>query len=263
MDLLAIARKIWRHRLLTVPVIALTVFGAVYVVAVKEPVYEASSSYLLVNPPEVPTAEAVEQNPALGQVRADNPYTRFADQSVVVDVLARTMSTDSARRALVRAGADERYTVAPDSQFGSSKPILQITGTGPTPLKAVRTATVVGRAVIGELERVQRVQQIDSRYQITALQVEVPDGARLQASGQMRMLVGVLALGAILLFIVVSVAEALHSLRRERGAAMKRDEWLPDEFTAVAPTPNLDVTLKTNGRRDRVTSLREQLRSDL
>ena len=42
MDLLLIARKIWRYKLATLPVIVLTLCGAVYAVAVKDPVYEAS-----------------------------------------------------------------------------------------------------------------------------------------------------------------------------------------------------------------------------
>ena len=57
MNLLSIARKIWRYKLATLPVVLLTLFGAAYVVAVKEPVYEASSSYVLINPPTPPTPE--------------------------------------------------------------------------------------------------------------------------------------------------------------------------------------------------------------
>ena len=52
------------------------------------------------------------------------------------------------------------------------------------------------------------------RYRITAVQVEVPDHAQLRVSGQLRSLIGVLVLGGILLFIVLSIAEALQ-LRRE------------------------------------------------
>ena len=133
MDLLLIVRKIWRHKLLTVPVILLTLAGAVYVVAVKEPLYEASSSYLLISPRAAPTAEEIARNPALAKVHADNPYTRFADQSVVVDVLERSMSTESARRTLMRAGADPRYTVGSGVEFGSSVPIMQINGPGSDP----------------------------------------------------------------------------------------------------------------------------------
>jgi hypothetical protein len=251
MDLVAIVRKIWRHRLATVPVIVLTLCGAGYVLAVKEPLYEASSSYLLVNPPSVPTAAEVERNPVLGQIRADNPYTRFTDQSVVVDVLARSMNTDSMRRALVRAGADPRYQVAPAAQFGSTKPILQVMGTGPTPQTAIRTATVAGRAVEDELERMQQVQHIDSRYQITALQVEVPDHAKLQPSGHIRMLVGLLVLGVILMFVVISVADALETMRRPRNQDAALD-WLEAPFDqlwpAEPPHGETDYAVNGNGR---------------
>ena len=56
MNLLLIARKIWRYRLVTLPVIALTLLGLFYVMAVKAPEYKVSSSYVLINPPPPPTA---------------------------------------------------------------------------------------------------------------------------------------------------------------------------------------------------------------
>jgi capsular polysaccharide biosynthesis protein len=250
-DLLAIVRKVWRHKLVTVPVIVLTICGAAYVLAVKEPLYEASSSYLLINPPTPPTAEEIARFPALGRVRSDNPYTRFADQSVVVDVLARSMSSESARRALVRAGADPRYTVASAARFGSANPIVQITGTGPTPQTAIRTANVVGHAVTGELDRMQRVKQVASRYRITALQVEVPEGAQLRASGQLRMLIAVLALGAILLFIVISITDALATLRQERRQHVAVD-WAGGPLDELRPAQSRedehDRPVPANGR---------------
>ena len=57
MDLLMITRKIWRHRIVTLPVIVLTFLGMVYVVAIKSSEYWATSSYVLINPPAPPTAE--------------------------------------------------------------------------------------------------------------------------------------------------------------------------------------------------------------
>ena len=216
MDLLLILQKIWRHRVFTLPVIVLTLAGAAYVVAVKKPLYEATSSYILINPPPAPTAEDIARDPALGRVNADNPYTRFPDESVVVDVLARTVGSDSARQQLVKAGADQRYAVASAAHFGSSSPIVQITGSGSSPQAAIHTAGVVGRAVAAELARMQRAQHVDPRYWITAFQVEVPDDAKLRPSGQLRMLVGVLGLGAILLFVVISVMDALGAIRLER-----------------------------------------------
>jgi hypothetical protein len=215
-DLLLIARKIWRYKFATLPILALIVVGAVMVVAVKEPVYQASSTYILINPPAPPTAEDVARDPALGRINADNPYTRFPDQSVVVQVLASTLSSESARRELISRGADSRYTVAPTSEFGYSTPIVEIIGVGATPEVAVGTAKLVGRAVVRELDRMQQAEGVDRRYRIGTQQVDSPDSAQLQASGQLRALVGVLGLGAVLLFVVVSVADALANLRTER-----------------------------------------------
>jgi hypothetical protein len=217
MNLLAIARKIWRYKLLTVPVVLLVLCGAVYVVAVKEPVYEASSSYILINPPAPPTPEEVARDPSLAGINSDNPYTRFSDQSVIVEVLASSMANESAQRALLEAGADPRYKVEPASEFGFSSPILKITAQGPTPEVAVRSAKLVGGAITRELQNMQQAEGVDSEYRIRAHKVETPEGAQLRASGQLRSLVGVLGLGAVLLFLVVSVGDAVTALRRERG----------------------------------------------
>ena len=228
MDLLSIARKFWRYKLLTAPIVLLTLVGAAYVVAVKQPVYEAKSSFVLLNPPAPPTAEDIARDPSLAKINSDNPYTRFGDQSVVIQVLSSTMSGDSARRALVKAGADERYTVAPNAEFGYSSPIVEITAAGPSAQAAMRSATIIGEATTKELNRMQEAYRIDEHYRIKAIPVETPDEAKLQASGKLRSLVGVLGLGAVLLFIVVSVVDAFAALRVEqtrRVALAARNGW--------------------------------------
>jgi len=246
-----------------VPVVLLTMAGVAYVFMVQAPLYEASSSYLLINPPGPPTAEQVERDPALGRVRSDNPYTRFANQSVIIDVLSRSLGSDAARQTLLRAGADPRYTVGSASVFGSGSPIVQIAGSGTTPAGAIRTANVVSHAVVGELDRIQKEQNVDPSYRITAKQVEVPDEARLKASGQLRMLVAVLALGGILLFVAVMVTDALDSLLRERRMALAPHESALDELPF---DPDLDLVephLRTNGYREHVPSPDDQHRTTL
>src|ERR671924_299599 len=217
MNLLSIARKIWRYKLLTLPVVLLTLCGAVYVVAIKEPVYEASSSYILINPPAPPTPEEVARDPSLARINADNPYTRFSDQSVIVEVLASSMANESTKRALLNAGADPRYKVERASQFGYSSPILKITAQGSGPVVAVKSAKLVGNAVTRQLAQMQQAEGVDPTYRIKAHKVETPAGAQLRASGQLRSLVGILGLGAVLLFLVVSVGDAVTTLRMERG----------------------------------------------
>jgi hypothetical protein len=218
MDLFAIAQTIWRYRLATFPVLLLTFAACVYVVAVKAPVYVASSSYILISPPPAPTQEQIAKNPALGRVKSDNIYTRFGNAGVLVDVLTRTASDDAARDALVKAGADPRYVVGPSMQFGFGSPIIDITGVGSSAPSAIRSAQIVGRAVTRQLDQMQARQGVDPRYRITSLQIEAPDRAQLRASGQMRRLIGVLALGGLVLFVVVSILNALAE-RRAAGLA--------------------------------------------
>jgi hypothetical protein len=232
MDLLMIGRKIWRYRLVTLPVIVLTLVGGAYAYLAKESVYEARASYVLINPPDPPTEPEIAARPALGQINADNPYTRFTDQSVVVQVLASTATNESARQALAKAGADDRYRVEPGAEFGYTTPIVEVTGVGSSPEAAIRTAEVVGSAVTKELDRMQEARGIDPGYRIKSQLVDAPDDAELKASGQLRVLIGVLAFGAVLLFVVVSVGDALTTLRTERmKPAADEDAPIPDPIS--------------------------------
>jgi hypothetical protein len=243
MSLLSIARKVWRYKLATLPVLVFVAIGTAYVVAVKKPVYEASSSYILVNPPTPPTEGQIARNPELGRINSDNPYTRYSDQSVVVQVLADRLSSEEARGALAKRGADAGYTVAPSAEFGYTAPILKITGTGSTAPMAVKTADVLGRAATTELDRMQGAQGVAEKYRIIAQEVVAAHGATLKASSKLRALLGVFALGVILLFVVVSVADALTALRRGR-AEHHLDGGLgqdPAGGATLAPLPSLDL----------------------
>jgi hypothetical protein len=214
-DLLRISRKFWRYRIVTLPIVALTLLGAFYVVAIKAPVYKVSSSYVLINPPSPPTPDEIARNPALGSVNSDNPYTRFSDQSVIVSLLSSSLSSDTSRQQLASQGADSRYTVAPDLQLGYSSLVVEITGVGSTPESSVKTAELVGAGLSRELDRVQASQGVDPKYMIRTQQVVAPDSPTRQVSSTLRPLVAVLAIGAILLLLAISAAEALDTLRTE------------------------------------------------
>ena len=232
MDLLAIARKVWLYRVATLPVLILTFLGAFYVVVIKSPEYEASSSYVLIQPPPPPTQEDIAIDPSLGRINADNPFTRFTDQSAVVGVLASRLGNESSRDALAEKGADRRYTVAPSSEFSTSSLLVEITGVGSSPEEAVGTAELVGAALVRELDDLQATQNVAQDYRIQAQSVTAPDTAQRQVSSTLRPLVGVLAMGGILLFVVVSAAEALSSLglssrggERSRASVRGREIW--------------------------------------
>jgi hypothetical protein len=212
MTLLASIRKLWRYRLVTLPIIGLTLAASIYVLAFRPPTYESTETYVLFTPPPAPTESEIQQDPSILR-GADNPYTRFSDLTVVAQLMATRLSSDEARRALVEQGADQNYAVAPGGGFGYSTPTLQITGTGQTAQAAVKTAGVVGSALTRELEQMQQARGVAAKYRITTESVVAAHEAKLRPSGTLRALVGVIALAAILLFFVVSILDALAGMR--------------------------------------------------
>ena len=215
MSLLLVLMKVWKYKLLTVPILLFVLAGTYYVMAVKAPTYEAGSTYILVNPPEPPSEAQIARDPELGRIDSDNPYLRFSDQSVLVQVLASRLNSEEARLSLEKQGADPNYIVAPSADFGFSAPILTITGTGTSPAGAIQTTNVVGNALKRELNRMQEVRRVNEKYRITTEAVVAAQDATLKASGKLRALVAVFALGAVMLFIVISVVDALSALRAE------------------------------------------------
>jgi hypothetical protein len=105
--------------------------------------------------------------------------------------------------------------VAPDVELGYSSLVVEVTGVGSTPQAAVHTAELVGAALTREVDRVQTTQHVDPRYMIKAQQVVAPNSPKQQVSSKLRPLIAVLAIGAILLLLAVSAAEALDRLRAE------------------------------------------------
>ncbi len=217
MDLISLITAFWRHKLVTIPVILLTLLGAYYELAVKPPVYQATSSFLLSNPPGPPTAGQIAAKPALGRISPNNPYTTYGNLSIAGAVVVQLVTSPSVQARLVAAGANPKYQIAPNTQFGFTAPIIQITGVGPTPREAILTADLVTAQAVKELYLMQRNQGVNPYYMIKALQIATPQTAQLSASGKLRSLIAVLGLGAVMLFVAVSTAEAVA--RRRVGAA--------------------------------------------
>jgi capsular polysaccharide biosynthesis protein len=238
MSLLLILEKIWKYKLVTVPIMACVLAGAYYVVAVTPPTYEASATYILVNPPPLPTDAQIASNPALGRIKGDNPYTRFSDQSVLVQVLAGKLNSEEDRLSLAKRGAEPNYTAAPSAEFGFSAPILQITGTGTSAAAAVTTTNLVGDMLTRELDQMQRDRGVDKDYRIKTEAVVPAHGAKLKPSGKLRSLVAVFVLGTVLLFMAMSILDAL-SVLRQQWARGRGD----DEDAAIAASFEPPVTL--------------------
>ena len=216
MSLLLILRKIWNYKLVTLPIFACVLALAYYVVAVTDSTYEASGTYILVNPPPPPTEADIARDPSLELSGTDNPYLRF-DGSVLAQVLSSRLNSEEVRASLTKQGADPNYVAAPSAEFGFSAPILQITGTGTSPAAAINTTNLVGRTLARELKQMQEIRRVNPAYRIKTEAVVAAHDATLKASGKLRSLVAVCVLGVVLLFIAISVLDAISALRTEWG----------------------------------------------
>jgi capsular polysaccharide biosynthesis protein len=246
MDLLSLLRTLRRHMFLTTVVFMLTAAGAYYIIKVAQPTYETSASYILIAPPAPPTQLDLQTHPELAGVNYQNPFTRLYDQSIVVDVVARAVNSEASRKALIEAGADDRFTLAPSARYGTASPIVDINGFGATPAIAENTARLVSDAFVRQLEQMQKDESVDERYMFRARVIDFPNDARLQVSSKLRSLVGVMGLGAFALFILVSTAEAVRQSRMERRPAAR-----PGGITPPTPADWIPRSLRGDGDQDR------------
>jgi hypothetical protein len=245
MDLVAIMQSIWRWKLVTIPVLLLTIAGIAYEGVLKPATYSAQASYILLAPPAPPTADQVAKDPALAKVNTNNPYLRFGDLSIVVSLLAQTMTTQSEQQAIVRQGGDPRYTVGLSDAYATGAPIVQIQGIGDSPTAAIRTVQIVGAATKQMLYTLQAAQGTNSTYMITTLPISTPATATPQVSSKLRTVIAVFVAGMILLFMAISTMSGLAERRAKKRplkpAADEVDDAdsLPQQPLAVASQARL------------------------
>lgn len=225
MDSLNLGRALWRNRYLVGPVILLTVLSVLWVLLLRQPTYQVRSSVLLVPPPPAPTAAQVEKNPSLAGLNADNPYGRSYDPTVLIALVALSVTSEQGRHDVALGGGDPSFTVLQTTRYGFNSPFADITTSGASAAVAVRTNQLVIRAFQQELERVQLKEKVSRRYLITARTAGDPSTAQVDVTGTGRLLVLVLGGGVLGLFGVVSVGDAVRIARRQ--AAGERGGWLP------------------------------------
>ena len=234
MDLLSIIRAVWRCKVATIPVILLTLLGAFYIAKIKPPVYEASSSLLMLAAPGPPSESQVAANPRLKKLNPNNPYVDYGDLSVVADSVIEVVTSGAAQPALIRQGANPQYQLSLSTDV-SNPPIIDVTGIGSSPQEAILTADVVTRAAAADLYKLQQEQGTSPAYMIKPVQLVKPTTATLSSSSKLRSLIAVLGLGAILLFIAVSVTDALAKRRRNDGPHVVEAPDSTPEYTQRRP----------------------------
>ncbi|SDZ08977.1 hypothetical protein SAMN05660209_04630 [Geodermatophilus africanus] len=214
MDLLTIVQMLRRHLTLSMSVIALTVLGGIALLLLTPRQYEATASFVLAYPPAPPTAEQIAENAALGRINYNNPYLRFTNDSTVGQVLSERVGSTPVRQELVDAGAHDGYAIGPSTAFGSSGLVVGVTATGTSAAQTDRTMDLVTQRMQQELADMQGIYGADDEALITALPVAEPSAPMMVLSGIARSLIAVVAIGAIVLFAALSLAE-----RRQSSAA--------------------------------------------
>lgn len=214
MDLLALSRTIWRHKIAVIPVIVLVVLGLYYVLKVKPPTYEADAELALVNPPAAPTQGQIQADPKLAKINTNNPYLAYGDLTLVGDAVVDLVTSHAAQQALAAQGVSPKYQVSMSSDPGNPA-FVDITGVGTTPAAAIQSAQKVMAAASSDLQQMQVHVGVVPEYMITADPLLSATSAQDQISSKLRTLIEVLGAGVILMFVIISIAEAIARKREE------------------------------------------------
>jgi capsular polysaccharide biosynthesis protein len=214
MDLISVVQSLWRHKLVSIPVIVLTAIAALYVVKLKPPVYQSTASILLANPQGAATPSQISADPHLKNANPYNTFVSYGNLTIVADTVIQLVTAPTAQQALAQSGVDPRYQMALSTAYGTP-PIINITGVGSSPQEAIRSANLLVEASDANLYSLQKKQGIDNFYMITGVEIVKPIHAQRSSSGKLRSLIAVLGLGMILLFVAVSVTEAIDKRRKD------------------------------------------------
>jgi hypothetical protein len=217
MDLFSIIGTMWRHRLVTIPVIVITLLGAFYVIEIKAPTYQATADILLGVPPGPPTAAQIAANPALGKINTYNPYISYGNLVLVADVVIDIADSATTQQAVVSQGANPKYALdlAP---LVDNPPVIEVTDEGGSAAAAIQSTQIVAEAVQKDLYQAQAQANVNPKYMITSSEIVKPLEATTSASSRLRDLLGFLAIGLILLLVAVSIAQANENRKHGRAA---------------------------------------------
>ena len=213
MDVLSVMRLLWRRKLVVLLASLVVVAALVFTVTTVPPVYRASSSVVLLNPPAPPASEV--EGASSDVIRSlDNPFERFNDLSVVVDILRRIMNSGPTRDALEEQGLLGTYTVAANIDFYRG-PIVDVAAEAGSEVDALRSTELVMSMLEETLRDLQVRQGTSTDYLITS-DVVVPATRATQVfSSTLRRLIAVGALGVMFVFGSVLAVDAILARRRK------------------------------------------------
>jgi capsular polysaccharide biosynthesis protein len=209
MDLITFVRTLWRHRWWTMPLVLVLVAGVGYVALATQKTYEARSDLVLIGPPGPPTAAELDADPSLAMARLDNPYARAFDPTVITEIVARVMAADRDLGVLPSG-----YRIENARRYGSNAPLVEISARAADPATASRHASVVSARFVNALQQLQDVEGVHPRALITTRSVDTGQEPREVVTQRLRAILGVAALGMLILIIAITTAQAISEHRR-------------------------------------------------
>jgi len=256
LDLLTFVRLIRRNIVAAFLACVLAFALVSYAVVTAPAVFLSSGSMVLFSPPPPPEPVAVDADQAVPTttVGTDNPYARFNDLSVVVDIVKRVLLSREVDQRLRAAGVIGTYTVAANIDFYRG-PIIDIASEAPTPEASQRSTELVMAELAVALDDLQANQGTDEKYRIVAHSVVPPNpGTRVLSSTVRRgMAATVLAAGMFVGILILSdsVKRSRNSRRDRRSAAAPREDTREDR--PLFDDDMFDDDMLTASDRDRMT----------
>jgi hypothetical protein len=212
MDVLSVLRLLTRHWRVTAPAALLTLLLVGAAFRSSSPTYEATGSIVLLPPPEAPEVQPSSQPvppPTVGQ----NPFARYGDLSVVADILARVLDSDSRQAKFESQGVTGYDVVVNRLQRG---PVVDVTGLGPNPEAAIQSTEIVLKEVNAVLSDLQEAEGADPNYFIHSASVELPSTATPMYGSTVRTAIAALAVGALGTLGLAVLAEVIVRRREAR-----------------------------------------------
>ena len=180
MSIASLLRLLWRQRRVVIPAAVVALLACVGVLIVQPPVYRASAAVVLLNPPALP--EVTPENPTIPP-EYQNPYSRFGDLSVIVDILVKVLDSEPVQQQLKAQGLDGTFEIAANRDFYRG-PIIDVAGEGPSGSAAITNTNLVIAELERQLTTLQTSQGTDPSYWI---RVEAGGRSAAQVEGIVEM----------------------------------------------------------------------------
>jgi hypothetical protein len=193
--------------------------------------YRSTGSITFLPPP------AVDENATPAELQASqNPYARYGDLSIVVDIIRRIMVSETNNATLISRGLKGTYTVGANLAFDRS-PVVEVVAESPTAEQAKADALLVMGDVDQQLMKLQNQVGTDPKYQITTAVVVTPTRATRLLTSTIRRAISVLALVGALILIGAVLADIPSRRRRADQAADEQRSAPPRAVERPAPEP--------------------------